>query len=303
MRAWRLTSSGTLQRVEMAAPLAGAGGVLVRVKAAGVTPTDLIWYPTTHAKDGGPRAGAVPGHEFSGVVAAVGAGVREWALGDEVFGMNDWFSEGATAEMCVTRPEMLARKPRELTHAEAAATPIGALTAWQGLFEKGKLSRGETVLVHGGSGSVGVFTIQLARRAGARVLTTASRRNEAFLRELGAEVVIDYRTERFEEKVKDVDLVFDGVGGETLARSWGVLGKGGRLVTIAASSEGTVDARTKEAFFIVEPRGKELAEIAGLMDRGELKVVVDAVVGFDHAGEAYAGNAKGAGRGKVVVEI
>lgn len=281
-------------------PVPAPGELLVRVHAAGVTPTELQWYPTTRAVDGSVRTGAIPGHEFSGTIEA---GDPDW-IGREVYGLNDWFAEGATAEYCLTIPANIAEKPSQLTHAEAASVPIGALTAWQGLFDRAKLQAGERILVHGGSGAVGVFAIQFARRLGAHVTTTASARNFEFLAQLGANECIDYRTERFEEKVRDVDVIFDAVGGETLRRSWDLLKPGGRLVTIAADSEGSKDERIEKAFFIVEPNAKQLTDIAALIDRGELQVFVDAVVPLEMASEAYLGRISGRkGRGKVVLIV
>jgi NADPH:quinone reductase-like Zn-dependent oxidoreductase len=278
--------------------------VLVRVCAAGVTPTEAIWYPTTHTKDGNPRLSAVPGHEFSGTIAAVDGQSGGFQEGDAVYGMNDWFAEGATAEYCLAAPAHLCLKPDNLSHAQAATVPIGALTAWQGLFDRAGLRSGERVLVHGGAGAVGLFAIQLARRAGAHVVTTASARHSDFLRQLGAERVLDYRAERFEEQLRDLDVVFDGVGGETLQRSWSVLKPGGRLVTIAASSEGKEDERTKSAFFIVEPSRQQLEEISTLLERNELRTFVDAEVPLANASDAYFGAvARQHGRGKIVVTI
>jgi len=285
-------------------PQAGPGEILVQVHAAGITPTEALWYPSTHTKAGAPRLNAIPGHEFSGVVAALGAGAAGFSVGQEVFGMNDWFAEGASAEFCVTKPEWIAPKPARLTHIEAASVPIGALTAWQGLYDIAKLKSGDRALIHGGSGSVGVFAIQLARRAGACVLTTASARNKVFLAQLGAEFFIDYKAERFEDLAKDIDVVFDGVGGEILKRSWSVLNTGGRLVTIAADHNGAADARAKQAFFIVEPKQAQLMELAKMLDSGALKPVVDAEIPFDHAPEAYAGAFKAnLGRGKMVLRV
>lgn len=188
-------------------------------------------------------------------------------------------------------------------HAEAASVPIGALTAWQGLFERAKLRAGERVLIHGGAGAVGVYAIQLARRTGAHVITTVSARNIGFVRELGANEAIDYKAERFEQRLHDLDVVFDGVGGDTLDRSWQALKPNGRMVTIAADSEGTAAERTKEAFFIVEPRQSELVEIARLIDAGEIRVIVDTVLPFDRASEVFTGKALKSGRGKIVVEV
>jgi len=282
----------------------GRGEVLIRVHAAGVTTSELSWYPTTHTKSGEYRADAVPGHEFSGTVAALGPETTGAAIEQEVYGLNDWFTDGATAEYCLARPEWLAPKPRRLTHAEAASIPIGALTAWQGLFDRAKLQPGERVLIHGGSGGVGVLAIQLARRQGAQVITTASAQNADLLLELGARQVIDYKTTRFEDHVKDIDVVFDAVGGETLQRSWSVLGPRGRIVTIAASGEGTADQNTKAAFFIVEPNQAQLIQIGILLDAGEIRSVIDVLATFVQAGAAYTTQLQHRlGRGKVVIAV
>jgi NADPH:quinone reductase-like Zn-dependent oxidoreductase len=281
-----------------------AGEVLIEVHAAGVTRAEISWQPTTHTKDGGPRSRATPGHEFSGVIARVGAKVGEFRAGQEVYGLNDWYSDGATAEYCLTRPDMIALKPEGSTHVEAAATPIGALTARQGLFDRAKLNAGETVLIHGGAGGVGVFAIQLARRAGARVLTTASGEDAAFLDALGAHEVIDYHQERFEDRAGMVDVVFDTVGGEILERSWSVLKPGGRLVTIASGEEAALAGRAKDAFFIVEPNRRQLEEIAQAIDRGEIKPIVASVYPFVDAERAYFGSdGDGKKPGKRVVAI
>jgi NADPH:quinone reductase-like Zn-dependent oxidoreductase len=279
------------------------GEVLVRVFAAGVTPTELTWYPTSHRKNGDPRTGAVPCHEFSGEIAAVGGGAACLSIGQEIYGMNDWFAEGALAEYCVTQPDWIAPKPRRLSHPEAASVPISALTAWQGLLDRAKLQPGERVLVHGGAGAVGIFAIQLARSRGAHVATTVSAHNDEFVRSLGANQVIDYKTVRFEKEVRDMDLVFDTVGGDTLRRSWDVLTPGGRMVTIAADSENARDEREKQAFFIVEPNRQQLIEISRRLDAGELQAVVDNILPFPQAPDAYTGAAQKKGRGKQVVTL
>ena len=299
------TPSFTLVAREAGRPSPGAGEVLIRVHAAGVTPTEIGWYPTTHLKTGEPRLHAVPGHEFSGVVAAVGGEVSGFREGDEIYGMNDWFADGATAEYCLTDQTSIARKPTRLSHVEAATVPIGALTAWQGLKDRAKLQPGERVLIHGGAGAVGVYAIQLARHFGAHVVTTASARHREFLTQIGATQVIDYQSERFEDQLRELDVVFDAVGGATLQRSWSVLKAGGRLVTIAADGEtATADERTKAAFFIVEPSQQQLTEIAALFDRAALRAFVDAVVPLEKAAAAYFGGVERQnGFGKVVVSV
>jgi len=186
-------------------PKARQAEVLVRVYAAGVTPTELVWYPTSHTKNGDRRTGAVPSHEFSGEIAEIGGDVAELSIGQEVYGMNDGFADGALAEYCVTEPHGIAPKPRRLGHAEAASVPIGALTAWQGLFDRAKLRSGERVLVHGGAGAVGVFAIQFAHLRGAHVTATVSAHNVEFVKGLGADRVIDYKAAPFEDEVRDID--------------------------------------------------------------------------------------------------
>ncbi len=307
MRTMRLSDSGqapVLVATNVPRPTPGRGEILIEVHAAGLTPTELLWYPTTHTKSGERRSGAVPGHEFSGVVAALGDDTSGVDVGEEVYGMNDWFADGALAECCLTQPTSVAPKPRRLTHVEAASVPIGALTAWQGLIERARLQAGENVLVHGGAGAVGCFAIQLARLRGAHVSATASARNLEFVSGLGAERVIDYHAVRFEEAVSEMDVVFDTVGGETLQRSWGILKPGGRMITIAADSEATVDERVKQAFFIVEPNREQLRRIGDLLDAGDLHPVVDAVVPLSQASAAYTGAVHDRiGRGKIVVAV
>jgi NADPH:quinone reductase-like Zn-dependent oxidoreductase len=285
-------------------PQPGDGELLIRVRAAGVTPTELLWYPTTHTKEGGPRTDAVPGHEFSGVIAALGKDANGFNVGDEIYGMNDWFADGATAEFCLTKSKNIALKPKTLTHEFAATVPIGALTAWQGLFDRAKMQAGERLLIHGAAGGVGLFAIQLAHLHGVYVIATASARNTGFVKQLGADEVIDYKASRFENQIQKVDIVFDAVGGETLDRSWGVLKPGGRLVTIAADSEGTTDKRVKDAFFIVEADQKQLVEVARLIDAGTIKAFVSAVVPLEEAAVAYGKAVRDTrGYGKVAITV
>ncbi len=305
MNVWQCDDSRPIPELVQAVvetPQAQPGEVLIRVHAVGVTRTELLWQPTTHTQSGENRRHAIPGHEFSGTIAAVGAGA-EAAVGQEVFGMNDWYMQGATAEFCRTLPSAIAPKPVRLTHVEAASVPIDALTAWQGLFDRAQLKAGERVLIHGGAGAVGVFAVQLARWRGAQVLTTASGDDREFLLRLGAQQVIDYHTERFEDIAKNVDVVFDGVGGSTLQRSWDVLGSGGRLVTIVETVE-SADERTKRAYFIVEPNQQQLCDIAAMLDTGQLQPIVNAVIPFAQAAMAYSREAmRHRGPGKTVITL
>jgi len=273
MKAVYIHKSGgpeTLVYDEVPQPSPGQGEVPVQVHAAGVTASEFLWVPTWTTRAGEKRKfPIILGHEFSGVVAALGTGVMDISEGAPVHGFNDWFENGAQAEYRVTRPEVLAPKPQSIDHVQAAAVPIAALTAWQGLYDRGRLAETESVLIHGAAGSVGSFAVQLARLRGAHVTGTASVRNTDFVRELGADEVIDYKATPFEEAVHDIDVVFDTVGGETLERSRGVLKPGGRLVTIAAQGEGTENPAVRDAFFIVEAKRSQLIEVARLID-GEL---------------------------------
>ncbi len=296
------TQGPLLIATELPQPAPGEGDLLIRVRAVGVTHTELNWYPTTHAKDGSPRKRAVPGHEFSGVIAALGKNTEGFDIGQDVYGMSDWFIDGATAEFCVTQPQSIAPKPVTLAYEAAASVPIGALTAWQGLFERANLQPGERVLVHGGAGAVGLFAVQLAHLHGAHVIATASQKNLKLVAELGADEVIDYKASRFEDRSGKVDIVFDTAGGDTLNRSWSVLNDGGRLVTIVSGLPDNAEPRVKDAFFIVEPSQKQLLEVAALLDAGTLKTYVNAVVPFEEAAVAYSGAAPGKlGYGKVVI--
>jgi len=290
--------------VELQKPEPGLGEILVHVHAAGVTTTELSWYPTTHTKSGTERPRAVPGHEFSGVITAIGKGVQDFEVGDEVYGMNDWYADGATAEFCITVPQNIARKPATLSHETAASVPIGALTSWQGLIDRAKLEQAERVLIHGGAGAVGIYAVQLAHMRGARVITTVSTQDIEFVKRLGADEVIDYKASRFEKEVRDVDVVFDAVGGDTLDRSGGVLKPGGRMITIAADGEGTTDQRVKDAYFIVEPNQKQLVEIAKQLDAGYLRAFVKTTIPLNEASAAYSGAVRDKrGHGKIVISV
>ncbi len=285
-------------------PVPRQGEALVKVHATAVTPTELQWYPTFKTSTGVPRSfPIVLSHEFSGVVEALGPGVGDFQVGDAVFGLNDWFAAGAQAEFCVAPASALARKPRLLDFVQSAVVPISALTAWQGLLCRTSVQRGQRVLIHGAAGGVGVFAVQLARWRGAHVIATASAANLDFVRMLGAEQVIDYQTTRFEDMVRDVDVVFDTVGGETLEHSWHVLKPGGKLVTIAAQSAGATEQRVRDAFLLVRADGRQLTQIARLIDAGELRVFVEGTLPLARAREAYARAHQGKMRGKIALRV
>jgi len=286
-------------------PQPGPGEVLIRISAAGIIRTELQWYPTTHTKTGEPRLNPIPAHEFSGTVAAVGDGVADFAVGQAVFGMNDWFQDGALAEYTLTLATSIAPAPLSLSPTEVATVPISALTAWQGLFHRGHLHPGDRVLIHGGAGGVGLFAVQIAHLHGAHVIATASPRNFDFIRQLGADEVIDSRATPFENVIaQPLDIVFDTVGGDVLTRSLPLVRPGRFAVTITSDHEASEDPRIKEAFFIVEPNQRQLMEIAALIDTHKLHTFVDAVVPLAQANEAYTGNpANRLGHGKLVVAV
>ncbi len=307
MRAAYLTTKGGAEDLtvgEVPTPVAGKGEVLVRVRATAITPTELQWFPTFNLPGGQPRAfPVVLSHEFSGVVESIGRDVTEIEIGAPVYGFNDWFANGAQAEFCIVPAGGLARKPRSLDDAHSAVVPISALTAWQGLFDKCRLEPGERVLIHGGAGAVGTFAVQLAHWRGAHVIATASIGNLDFVRGLGADQVIDYRASRFEETARDIDVVFDGVGGDTLDRSWGVLKPGGRLVTVVSQYGAATTPRNRDAFMLVEAKGSQLIEIAALIDEGRLRAFVEATFHLADVREAYNRAQRGGMRGKIALSV
>jgi NADPH:quinone reductase-like Zn-dependent oxidoreductase len=291
-----------LQPSERPVPKPGPGELLIRVRAAGVTTAELEWQPTTHNPDGSPRKHAIPAHEFSGDVCARGDGIEDIAVGEAVYGMNDWYQEGALAEFCVAAASSVAYKPKSLSYEQAATVPIGALTAWQALTTHGHLRSGERVLIHGGAGGVGLFAVQFAKSLGAHVIATAAAATIPFVKKLGADEVIDYRGSRFDLHLRKIDLVLDTVGGETLEHSWNVLGPGGRLVTVVSDIPADAPQRTKGTFFIVRPDGKRLAEIAALLDSGKLLTFVKNAASLKEAELAYTNSLPpGLGYGKTVI--
>ncbi len=289
---------------EIPKPSPKAGEVLVKVHATSVMPTEFSWYPTFNTTAGEPRPfPIVLSHEMSGEVESIGANVSGVKIGDAVFGMNDWFANGAQAEYCVAAVQSLAQSPKSLDHVQAAVVPISALTAWQGLFDRAGLQSGQRILIHGGSGAVGTFAVQLAHWRGAHVIATTSGGNLDFVHSLGADEVIDYQTTRFEDEVRDVDVVFDTVGGATLNRSWNVLRANGKLVTIASPSEENVEQRAKDAFMLVQANGSQLAEIGELIDSEVLRVYAEGAFPLDQAGDAYERAQRGRMRGKIALSV
>src|SRR5256884_1666033 len=284
----------------------GAGEVLVRGYATGVIANELKWDVTYQTKAGSPRGLPIPGRDLSGEVEEAGPGGTTLVKGAEVYAMLDYGCDGAEAEFTIALPNELAPKPRSLDHVQAAAVPLTALTAWQGLFEHARLIAGQTVLIHGAAGSVGVFAVQLARHAGAHVIATASQRNRDFLCELGADEIIDYTTTRFEEVVQGVDFVFDTVGGDTLHRSWQVVKPGGVLVSVVSPRPSFAEAKghgVRPVWFVVQPNREQLVRIGALIDEGKVRPIIDTVLPLSQARQAYEQGAKGHTRGKIVLRV
>ncbi|HEX8252219.1 MAG TPA: NADP-dependent oxidoreductase [Thermoanaerobaculia bacterium] len=302
MRAVQIASFGgpEVLRVEsVARPVAGEGELLVRVQAASVNPVDTYTRPGESQGITGATLPYVPGFDVSGVVEAVGAGVTSFRKGDAVFAMLDLRRGGGYAEYAIVKEAEAARKPKQWSHEEAAAVPLTALTAWQALFDTADLKAGQAVLIHAGAGGVGTMAIQLAKWKGARVIATASAANHDYLKKLGADVVIDYRTQKFEELVKDADLVLDPIGGDTQRRSVGVLKRGGILVSIVGlggAARASTDIRAQS--ILVKPNGAQLAALAKLVTP-----TVSHTFTLDRAADAHVQSESGRTRGKIVLTI
>jgi NADPH:quinone reductase-like Zn-dependent oxidoreductase len=241
----------------------------------------------------------------SGVVERVAPDIGDVRPGDAVYGLADFPRDGAAAQFVAVRAVNLARKPRSIGHTEAASLPLSALTAWQALFVHGQLVAGQSVLIHAGAGGVGSLAVQLARWRGLRVFATASARDVAFVQSLGADVVIDYRAERFEDKAREVDVVFDTVGGETQERSLRVLRKGGVLVSVVSRIPPGVAEQhgVRGVYFIVEGNRGQLEQVATLVDEGRLKPIIAKVFPLARAREAFDFGAASHAPGKIVLEV
>ena len=263
----------------------------MRVRAAAITRDELEW-PVD-------RLPAIPSYEVSGVVEALGPGVDGLAAGDAVYGLTPFDRDGVAAEYAAIPADLLAPKPRTLGHHEAAAAPLAALSAWQGLFDHGGLSSGERVLIHGATGGVGQFATPLADRQGAHVTVTTSTRGIERAQELGAGVVIDHTTGRWDAGLEPVHLVFDTAGGARLAGSPAVLRDGGRLVSVAEEPPQTPGVTS--VYFVVEPNARQLVQIAELLDGGLPAPAIDSVFELEDAVSAFARSLAADKRGKVVL--
>ena len=277
--------------------------VLVRVIAAGVNPVDAIIREGTYAREFGTHLPLVPGYDIAGVVQKAGAKITRLKAGDAVYGYVLW--GGGYAEYAVAREGEVSPKPKSLSFVAASAVPLVALTAWQALIDTAKLGVGQTVLIHGGSGGVGTMAIQIAKARGARVIATASTSNQDLLKELGADATIDYTKTKFEDVAKDVDVVLDSVGKDTLARSYGVVKKGGFIATLVSRlDQAELDKHgIRGASIAVKPNADELAEITNLIEAKKIKPVVTQTLPLAEAVKAQQQAATHHTRGKIVLKI
>ena len=281
-------------------PQPAIGDALVKVHAAGFTPTELTW-PLFTDRAGRDRTPLIPAHEGSGVVVAVGYGTTGVAVGDEVYGLIDGYRDGWAAEYVAIEARDLAPKPKTVDFVHAAALPQAGLTSWQALFEHGQLTAGQTAVVHGAGGGVGSAAVQLGVAAGAHVIGTGRGNVRSLVMDLGADSFVDLDQERFEDAVGQVDVVFDTIGGDVLARSAAVVKPGGALVSVAMPPPADrEDIRT--VFFIREGSKAQLLEIARLVDSGQLRPQLGAVYPLADAREAFTTKSTRSMPGKVVLQ-
>jgi NADPH:quinone reductase-like Zn-dependent oxidoreductase len=305
IRIHRFGGPEVLELDDVPIPQPGEDELLVRTRAASVNPVD---YKIRHGTVPWVSREMLPitlGRDLSGTVESAGAGVDAFAEGEAVYAMLGSIDRGSYAEYVLVRPNEAAPKPARLSHIEAAAVPLAALTAWQGLFDHGHLEAGQTALVHGGSGGVGHFAIQFAKVKGATVLTTVSGQNLGFARELGADRAVDYESQRFEEIARDVDLVLDLVGGETQERSWSVLKPGALLVSALGepSKEKAMQHGAHGLGYRAQSNAGQLAEIGRLIDQGKVRPVVMASYPLAEARQAHERLERGHVRGKIVLVV
>lgn len=280
-------------------PHAAENDVIVRVHAAGFTPGELDWPATWTDRAGRDRTPSVPGHELSGVVVELGYGTTGLAVGQRVFGLTDWARNGSLAEFTAVEARNLAPLAADIDHTVAAALPISGLTAWQGLFDHGGLTVGQTVLIHGAAGGVGSIAVQLAREVGARVIGTGRTDDRDVVLGLGAQAFVDLDNDPLTE-VGEVDLVLDVIGGHVLERSTALVRPGGTVVTIAMPP--TVQPEDGRAvFFVVEPDRARLADLAQRLRDGRLKPLVGAVRPITETAAAFGRHRRTPG--KTIIQV
>jgi NADPH:quinone reductase-like Zn-dependent oxidoreductase len=285
-------------------PIINPDDVLVKVFATSVNPVD--WKVREgHRSGSGREFPIILGWDVSGVIEKIGAEVKDYKVGDEVFARPDVSRNGTYAEYVAVRAKEIYFKPKTIDHLKSAAIPLAGLTAWQGLFDHGKLQAGQKILIHGAAGGVGTLAVQLAKWKGAYVIGTASEKNIQFLKELGADEVIDYQKENFEEKLKDIDVVFDTIGGDTQIKSLQVLKPGGILVsTVGINDEAALKAKGIQGVrYGAQSVPENLKQLAELVDAGKLKPVIAEVLPLKEIVKAHQLSQAGHTRGKIVLQV
>jgi NADPH:quinone reductase-like Zn-dependent oxidoreductase len=281
-------------------PKPAIGDVLVEVHACGFTASELFW-PLYTDRAGRDRVPVIPGHEFSGVVVELGYGTAGVAVGDEVYGLIDGYRDGAAAQLIAIEARDVAPAPTTIDHVQAASLPQAGLTSWQALFDHGRLSAGQTVMIHGAAGAVGSIAVQLATAKGLRVVGTGRSRVESLVLGLGADEFVDVEQDGWQDDVEATDAVFDTIGGDVLARSVGIVKPGGALVSVAAPPPGDRDD-IRAVFFVRNPNGAQLVEIAQLVDAGRIRPQVGGVYPLADAREAFTAKSGGGIPGRVVLQ-
>jgi len=308
MKAVRLHEYGgpdVLKYEDAPRPQPGAGEVLIRVRAAGVNPID--WKIREGYMKGvlGHSLPLIPGWDLCGSIEAMAPGAAKFKPGDMVYSRPDVARDGAYAEFIVVKETEVAAKPKSIDFVQAASIPLAGLTAWQSLFDLAGLTAGQRILIHAASGGVGGFAVQFAKAKGAYIIGTASKENLDYVRSLGADEVIDYRSQPFDKVVHDVDVVLDLVGGETQQRSWAVIKKGGALVTtMQPPNKAEADARGVRGLHqVTQSNAGELVEIANLVDEGRVKSLVETLLPLSEARRAHEISQAGHQRGKIVLQV
>ena len=306
MRAAIVTEYGSpITVVDIDRPGLAPDSVMIEVYASSVNPIDSLIARGVMKEQLPYQLPWVVGYDVSGVVVACGADVTNFHVADEVFGRADSFQAGTMAEFAMIKEVDLAIKPTNVSHQQAAGVPLAGLTAWQALVEHGRVQPGEKVLIHAGSGGVGSLAIQIAKHLGAVVATTTSGSNLGMVEDLGADVAIDYQTQRFNEELSDYDLVIDTLGGESLERSFATVKRGGRIVSIKGEApKGLADERGIHfTAFYMSPSGAMLTTLTGLIESGALRPIVDSVFPLSEVQQAFDHSDAGRARGKIIIQV
>lgn len=298
-----------LKFMDIEKPIINSNQILIEVHATSITADELIWPETWDSE----KKIIIPCHDVSGVVIEVGSEIKKFNVGDEIFGLINFHKNGALSEYAIVVENEISKKPKKLNHVFSSSVPLVCLTAWESLIDIGKLKKDETILIHGSSGGVGSYSIQIAKWIGANVIASGSTKNKAFIYSLGADKFIDYTKEDFENITKDVDLVLDTVGIEVFEKSINVLKNGGRLISLASNSynekeKHILKIKSKNInveWFIVSPNEKNLEKISYLIDQEIIKVYIDKIINFEEKDIKQAFNIvqERHTKGKIVINI